>query len=904
VWTAGLGLLASAGVTFAQQYTISTVAGGVPPATPVAAAGISVGQPQRVTVDSAGNLYFTSLNCVFEVVGGTLTLIAGNSRAGYSGDGGPATQAQLNAPQGMAIDPYGDIFIADTGNNVVREVTPDGKINTFAGNGTVGYTGDQGPANQAQLHAPAGVAVDNSGNLYIADTGNNTIRWVTPDGNIQTLAGDGYASFYGDTGSPSSATLNHPEDVTLGLNGNIYIADTGNGNIRLVVGGVITSVAGTETWGYAGDGGAATSAALYAPRAVTADSSGNYYIADYGNHRIRKVDTKGNIITVVGNGNQGFSGDGGPAGNAELNFPSGVVIDSQGNIYIADSGNNRIRKVSTSGTISTVAGNGIFSDSGDGGPPAAAQLNAPTGVVVTPAGALYISDSLNAAVRVAAKGTISSVGSASSLGSPRGLAYDAAGNVYVADAANSRVQKIGTDGSVTTFAGNGTAGFAGDGGPAASAQLNTPTSVVVDTAGNVYIADLLNNRIRKVDTSGTISTVAGSAFQGYSGDGGPAVLAGLNLPQGVTADTQGDLYIADTANNLIRIVTPDGNIHSFAGTGITGYSGDGGPAINAQITGPTGIAADLFGNIYFIDGSAYIREIYPSGAIQTIAGNGTTGYTGDAGIATLAELNAPTAVAVDQAGNVYVADTGNNAVRLLEPTGSGLVVTQVTNAASNQPGPISPGEVLVLTGSGLGPSQLQLYQASGGFVPTSLAGTTVLFGGTPAPVIYTSPGQVSVVVPFEISGQDVQIVVQNQGQSSAPVGVPIAAAAPGLFTTNFTGQGQAAALNGNQQANGAANPAARGSLISLFATGGGQTSPPSTDGSLSGTPAPLSANVAVTIGGQPATVSYAGSAPGQEAGIVEITVQVPSNIQPGSAVPVTLQIGSASAPSGVTVAIE
>jgi len=238
-------LFALAGPSFAQQYTISTIAGGAPPSTPVAATSISIGHPQRVTVDASGNFYFTSLNSVFKVDNsGTLTRIAGNSRAGYSGDGGPAIQAQLNVPAGLAIDGTGDIFIADLGNNVVREVTLNGNIQTVAGNGTQGYSGDFGVATQAQLHSPSGVAVDTSGNLYIADSGNNAIREVTTDGNISPFAGNGLASYYGDSSTstptaPAQAGLNHPQDVTVGPNGTIYIVDTGNSFIRAVSNGAI-----------------------------------------------------------------------------------------------------------------------------------------------------------------------------------------------------------------------------------------------------------------------------------------------------------------------------------------------------------------------------------------------------------------------------------------------------------------------------------------------------------------------------------------------------------------------------------------------------------------------------------------------------------------------------------------
>ncbi|MBV9503375.1 MAG: hypothetical protein JO323_00050 [Acidobacteriia bacterium] len=905
MWKVCCGVLSSAALASAQQYTISTVAGGAPPAVPVAAASASIGQPQRVMVDTAGNVYFTSLNCVFQLsTSGTLTVVAGNSRAGYAGDGGPAAQAQLNAPTGLAIDSYGDIFIGDTGNNRVREITPDGNITTFAGNGTPGYSGDGGPGTQAQLHSPMGVAVDSSGNVYIADSANSSVRWVTLDGNISTFAGDGFANYYGNGGSPNRAEMHSPQDVAV-AGGTLYIVDTGNAYIRAVANGVINDVGGSGTVGFAGDGGLATSAAIYSPTAITVDSAGDYYIADTGNDRIRKVDTKGNISTFAGNGTIGFSGDGSTAANAELNQASGVAVDGQGNLYIADTWNNRIRKVTSSGTISTVAGNGAVSYSGDGGPASRIQLNGPAGVGLDSAGNLYISDSRNRVVRVAKQNVVASVGGGS-LVFPRGIASDSAGNVYIADQQGNRVERIGTDGTLSNFAGNGTAGYAGDGSAAANAELNAPTAVATDGAGNVYIADFGNNVIRKVGSSGTITTVAGNAFQGYSGDGGPAAQASLRGPQALAADAGGNLYIADAGNNAIRKVTPDGNIRTIAGNGSAGFSGDGGPASSAQITNPAGLTVDELGDLFFIDGTSRVRQINTSGTIATIAGNGITGYTGDAGIATQAELNAPAALALDGLGNLYIADTGNNAIRMLQPVGSGITVSAVTNAATNQAGPIAPGEVVVLYGSGLGPSQLQVYQlGANGLVPTSVGGVTVLFGGAAAPVLYASPGQTSVVVPFEISGSTAQVVVASQGHISTPVTVPIAPAAPGLFTVDASGKGQAAALNQNQQANSAAAPAARGSLLSLFATGGGTTSPPSTDGLPGAAPLPqLTLPVTVTIGGQPAQVSYAGGAPGQVAGIVEITVQVPSNIQPGNAAPVTLQIGSVTAPAGVTVAIQ
>ena len=523
-------LLAGVSVAVGQQYSITTAAGGAPPPTPVAGTGTSIGQPRRVAVDPSGNVYFSSGNSVFKLSGTTLTLFAGNSRPGYAGDGGPATSAQLNTPAGLAIDSKGNVYIADTLNNRIRIVSPSGTINTFAGNGTIGYinaVGDGGLATYAQLQLPSGVAVDSSGNVYIADTGDNLVRLVAPSGIISTFAGIGYPGFGGDAGAATAGSLNHPEDVAVDSSGNVYIADTLDAAIREVTisNGNINTVAGNSaTIGYSGDGAAATSAGLIEPFAVAVDSGGNFYIAESADGRIRKVDTKGNISTIAGNGTLGFSGDGSTATNAQLQLPTGVAVDSSGNVYIADSHNARIRKLA-GGNLTTVAGNGNVSYAGDGGPATKAELNAPQAVAVDNAGNLYIADTANHVVReVTAAGTISTIAGNGSAGSgtnqlngPQGVAVDGSGNVYVADTGNSRVVKV-SGGSLSVVAGTGTPGFGGDGGAASSAQLNSPVGLAVDSAGNLYIADVDNNRIRKVTSGGTISTLAGSS-QGFAGDG-------------------------------------------------------------------------------------------------------------------------------------------------------------------------------------------------------------------------------------------------------------------------------------------------------------------------------------------------------------------------------------------------
>ncbi len=689
-----------AGLAAAQpQYLISTVAGGSLPPTPSAALSMPLTQPQRITTDGKGNLYFTAANAVFMMSGsGTITLVAGTGRVGYAGDSGPATQAQFNNPTGIAVDFKGNIFVADTGNNLIRIVTPDGNINLYAGNvqygkPTSGWTGDGGGAIGAQLALPAGIAVDGAGNLYIADSANNAIREVNTNGVINTIAGLGPSApgFAGDTGPASAANLFGPLDVAVDSNNNVYIADTNNANVRMITAssGNINTVAGNTAivsgapqlnFFFAGDNGPATSASLAGPAGVAIDSSGNLYIATYADNRIRKVASNGIITTFAGNSGYGFAGDGGPAVNSQLSAPRGICVDGSGNVYLADRWNNRIRKLA-GGNISTIAGNGQGSFSGDWGPAASAQLSGPGGVAVDNAGNIYISDFLNNRVRlVSPSGEISTYagngnsgfggdgGAAASaqLSQPAGLAVDGAGNLYIADSNNAVVRKVTPDGVISTVAGiGGKEGFSGDGGPAAAAKLMAPFAVALDAAGNLYIADFYG-WIREVNAStGVITTIAGNGNIGYSGDGGPASAAVFYNPVGIAVDIFGNIFVADSNNGAVREIA-NGTINTVAGNGTLGYTGDGGLASFAEFSQLTGVAVDTQGNVYVADsGNNVIRLFPPNGFVSTIAGNGIQGYTGDGSFATFAEMNNPKAVTVTPAGNVYFADSGNNSVRLL-----------------------------------------------------------------------------------------------------------------------------------------------------------------------------------------------------------------------------------------------
>ena len=677
-------------ITGVRAQNIQTVAGGGPNNLPALEANLA--NPRAAAVDSSGNTYIAAQgqNRVFKVdPSGTLTVVAGNGAPGFSGDGGPATSATLNSPYGVAVDSSGNIFIADTGNQRIREVDHStGNITTVAGNGAAGYGSDGGPATSTSLYAPNGVAVDSFGDVFIADTGNQRIREVnTSNHNISTVAGNGAAGYGSDGVAATSTSLYYPEGVAVDGSGNIYIADTYNNRIREVDASThnISTVAGTGTYGYNGDGVAATSVNLSHPFGVAVDSTGNIYIDDTYSYRIREVDTSTHIIsTVAGSGGYGYSGDGAAATSASLSFSYGVAVDGSGNIYIVDSSNNRIREVdATTHNITTLAGNGDLGFCGDGGPATRASLNSFYGVAVDDSGNFYIADTYNQRIRkVDALGTITTVAgngspgysgdggtaTSASLNNPYGVAVDGSGNIFIADTYNQRIREVdATTHDITTVAGNGTSGSSGDGGTATNASLSYPRSVAVDGSGNIYIADTSNQRIREVvHSTGNITTVAGDGTYGYSGDGGPATLAKLANPYGVAVDDAGNIYIADTNNNRIREVdATTHDITTVAGNGTGGFSSDGGPATDATLTSPYGVAVDSSGNIFIADTFAHrIREVdHSTGKITTVAGDGTFAFSGDGGPATSAGLANPYGVAVNGAGNVYIADTNNQRIR-------------------------------------------------------------------------------------------------------------------------------------------------------------------------------------------------------------------------------------------------
>jgi sugar lactone lactonase YvrE len=680
---------------------ITTFAGnGIGDADPAITASLSY--PQAVSVDTAGNFYIAdSFHNRVRLVGtnGIITTVAGNGTAAFFGDGGMATNAALWSPSAVAVDAVGNIFVADYSNNRIRKVGLNGIISTVAGNGAGSYSGDGGMATNAALWGPSAVAVDAVGNLLIVDSVNYRIRKVGTNGIITTVAGKGTYGYSGDGGAATNAELRSPAAIAVDTDGNFFIADKGNYIIRRVgTNGVISTVAGNRTFDYSGDGGAATNAALGWPDGVTVDGAGNIFIADQAYDVIRKVDTNGIITTVAGNGTAGYSGDGGLATSASLNAPAGLVVDAADNLLIADYSNDRIRKVASNGIITTVAGIGWSRFLGDGGLAVNASLYYPAGVAVAEAGNLFIADRYNERVReVTPNGVITTVAgngtpgysgdwsqaTSAELNGPSGVAVDSAGNFFIADSSNNRVREVAAYGMIFTIAGNGTPAYSGDGGLATSAALNDPLSVAVDATTNLFIADCSNNRVRKVALNETITSIAGNGTGAYSGDGGAATNAELSYPSGVAGDAIGNLLIADNGNHVIRKIDTNGIITTVAGNGTASYAGDGGPATNAALFYPAAVAVDAAGDFFIADQHEnVIRKVDVGGIITTVAGNGYSGYYGDGGCATNAALNSPSGVAADAAGTLFIADQGNNVIRKVSFNSTVLSPTLVLNNVS------------------------------------------------------------------------------------------------------------------------------------------------------------------------------------------------------------------------------
>ncbi len=781
-FASGCGLLANA------QNTIYTVAGGGLWNGTATGPNADLAAPSAVAKDSSGNLYIADpvANDVFKVdTLGNLTVFAG---LGYPtehalfANGKLAINSGLNGPAGVAADQKGNVYIADTLNYIIRQVSSKGTITAVAGNTKLcqdptapNACGDGATAKGAQLNYPVGVTTDSAGTVYIADTGDNKIRVVNLSGTttitvagvsiapltIQTVAGTGapcgnpVAGNCGDNGPALSALLNNPQGVAVDSAGNIYISDSGDRRIRIVSPtGTINAYAGSGNPCFprlgCGNPGPATSANLSNPWQIALDSSGNLFITDAPTNSVWEMNASTQTMAVVaGFGLPAFTGDGGKATSAKLNGTHGVAVDASNNVFIADSGNQRIREFTVSGNITTVAGGG---NGNDGSVATSAILGGPRAAALDSAGNLYIADTFNNRIREvtpgdppASYGTITTIAgtgiagfagdgglaTSAALNSPTAIAVDSANNVYVTDSGNFVIRKYtAATETIAVVAGKAqtpcNAFPCGDGGLAKSATFAKPTSIVLDSAGNIYVADAGTHSIRVVNTSSapiniagvsipanSIQTVAGTngtactIATGPCGDGGLATAALLNAPFGVAVDGSGNIFIADTGDNRVRKVTATtGIITAYAYKGTTGFGPSGGPALTASYNTPHYLALDPRGDL-FVSGSDfdYVVERIDglSHTVIPVAGVATNpkffGFAGDGGLATLAALN-NSGVAVDGSGHLFIAEEPNNRVReVLTTPAATPSVTSLTFAAQTV-GTTSPVQTFTLKNGG------------------------------------------------------------------------------------------------------------------------------------------------------------------------------------------------------------
>lgn len=625
--------------------------------------------PYDVAVDTAGNIFIADTgNYVIRKLtpDGQMTVFAGQIGTRGTADGtGPA--ARFEWVEQLIVDSSGTLYVSDNFADTIRKISPAGNVTTIAGQADSSGSAD-GTGSGARFDGPAGLALDRSGNLYVADSNNDTIRKITPSGVVTTVAGRAGTEGTSD-GTGSAARFDFPHGLAIDASGNIFIADGINHAIRrMTPSGVVTTFAGDTAVDGTADG-RGSAARFYLARDVVIDASGTFYVADQGNQTIRRITSAGDVTTFAGRPKQSGATDG--AGSAALfNDPWGVGIDLLGNVYVADQRNNAIRKITPQGLVTTLGTLAVRKGSNDGFGPNA-RFNSPLGVAVDRLGNVFVADQNNHTIRkitaagdvstfagqAGVSGDIDGAASAARFNYPADVAVDALGNVFVADWLNDSIRKITPDGVVSTYAGTGFSGSTD--GPGSVARFSFPTGIDVDALGNVYVADSGNNTIRMILPTRQVMTIAGLAGSKGSVDG-QGSSARFDNPNDVAVDAAGNVFVTDSFNYTIRKITPSGVVTTFAGVAKTDGTTDGNGA-SARFNVPKNIAIDSTGTMFVTDGNA-IRQILPSGDVFTIAGQSrTSGYADGTGASAL--FNFPNGIAVDQTGRVYVADTNNQSIR-------------------------------------------------------------------------------------------------------------------------------------------------------------------------------------------------------------------------------------------------
>ena len=616
--------------------------------------------PHDLALDNRGNIYFSDLlNQTFRRIDyetGVITRVAGSGREGRGGDGGPALEAELDTTSGIAVDVGGNVYISSEWANTVRRIDAEtGIIETVAGlnarhypsergdrrpglqgiDGTTfgwepglslkGYHGDGGPASEAAFHHPEHLAFDSSGNLYVCDNSNNRVRRIeSRSGTITTVLGNGQPSSNGDGGPATDASVNMPDAICIDAHDNLYVSEKYGFRVRKVDAGTgtVTTLVGTGVPGYGQEGLPGTETQVNSCESgLWADPDGTVFWSDCSG-RVRRYEGATGIVTTVLGGTG--VGDRGPAHAAYLSGPGGMAIGPDGHVYFADIWNQRVRAIDpATGVIRTVAGNGARAPGGDNGPAIEA-----------------------------------------SLGSPHDVSVDSRGRVVITDTRHGYLRRVDEDGIIRSVAGTAFQRDLGDGGPALSASLFHVQAVAHAPNDHTYLGDGIG-RIRRIDaTTGIITTVAGLGIQGYTGDGGPAIAARIGAPSAICLDAAGDLYFADSACHVVRKVDTGGVITTVAGTGEPGFSPDGAAATQAQLDRPRGLAVSNAGVVYIADsGNNRVRRITPDGTLETVAGSETPGDAGDGGPANEASLNQPHGLCLYGDNVLLISDHINNRIR-------------------------------------------------------------------------------------------------------------------------------------------------------------------------------------------------------------------------------------------------
>lgn len=839
---------------------------------------------EDVGVDAQGNLYAVASYPTRVVKIGSdgivRTIIGGGNST--PANGLRATDVSIVNTRRMAVDAQGVVYLSDRSRHQIYRVGADGIFNILAGT-TSGFAGDGGPATAAKLNRPWDIALDPLGNLYVLDVGNSRIRKITAQGLISTIAGNGSTSYTSGVQAVATGLTTYVNFISADGNGRVYFQDYQY--VRVIEpSGLTRTFYGVPLSPYLTGMEAAADGTVY----VTGVSEGN--------PAVLRVSASGAATKLVGTNQQAINGDGGPASAAATAKPASLAVGPNNTLYFVDY--QIVRRIATNGTIQTVAGSHSAAAAGEGGSLADSNLREITSVVRDSQGRFYISDNytesiysapadLSRITRIAGVGYPGDTGTAGpglsiAFDRPTDVELDSAGNLYISDTWNGYVRKLSPAGTISIGAGwdgDTKCTIAKDPDPYCYME---PAGLRFDKSGNLYIADSVNSRVLKLAPGGAMELFAGKGGYGNSGDGGPAVSAQLNWPYAIDFDANGNAYIADFADQRIRKVTPGGTISTFAGTGATGFAGDKGPALSAQFSAPSDVRVLADGSVLVFDArNNRVRSISTTGIIDTVVGGGSS-FFANASEGTGAGLTGDSTTS----GSLYVDSTGRiwvNDIQRLSWMEPGTIFSNwVVNGASFKTAGVAPGELVTIYGEDIGPASLASATYENGNLQRTVGATRVLFDGIPAALIYVSATQTSALVPYGVSGKTI-LQVEYQGRKSNAIPLSVISTMPGVFTYSG-GSGQIVAVNQDGTFNSATQPQTRGGWMVMFLTGQGALSPGIGDGLLpSGPSYPATAgSFSISVGGVPVSAGDNWNGLIYQ-GVLQVNFRIPETVPAGTA---------------------